>query len=86
MPTPSRYDWFLLICNHHFLKSATLGLPEVIVSDKSANFTSEEFELFPKKNTFRTPPYHLASNCITVKAVQTFDEQMRKLNKGTLKM
>ena len=44
---------------------ATLGLPEVIVSDNAANFTSEEFSDFLKCNGVRhvrTPPYHPASN------------------------
>ena len=32
---------------------ATLGLPEVIVSDNTANFTSEEFSEFLKRNGAR---------------------------------
>ena len=30
---------------------ASLGLPEVLVSDNALNFTSQEFELFLKKNS-----------------------------------
>ena len=45
--------WFLLICNHHFLDRKVFcysGFTKVIVSDNAANFTSEEFEHFLKKN------------------------------------
>ena len=48
---------------------ATLCLPEVIVSDNVANFTSEEFSEFLKRNGVRhvrTPPYHPASNGLGV--------------------
>ena len=43
---------------------ATYGLPKVIVSDNTANFTSEEFQTFLKSNGVkhvRKPPYHPAS-------------------------
>ena len=66
---------------------ATLGLPEVIVSDNATNFTSEEFEHFLKKNGIkhiRTPPYHPASNGMAERAVQTFKNGIRKLKEGTL--
>ena len=66
---------------------ASLGLPEVIVSDNATNFTSEEFEQFLKKNGVKhvkTPPYHPASNGLAERAVQTFKEAMRKLKDGSL--
>lgn len=61
---------------------ASLGLPEVIVSDNAANFTSEEFEQFLRKNGIKhekTPPYHPSYNGLAEKVVQTFKEGMRKL-------
>ena len=66
---------------------ASLGLPEVVVSDNAANFTSEEFQQFLAKNGVkhvRTPPYHPASNGLAERAVQTFKEGMRKLKDGSL--
>ena len=66
---------------------ASLGLPEVIVSDNAANFTSEEFEQFLRKNGVKhvkTPPYHPSSNGLAERAVQTFKEGMRKLKDGSL--
>ena len=66
---------------------ASLGLPEVIVSDNAANFTSEEFEQFLRKNGIKhvkTPPYHPSSNGLAERAVQTFNEGMRKLKEGSL--
>ena len=66
---------------------ATLGLPEVIVSDNAANFTSEEFSDFLKCNGVRhvrTPPYHPASNGLAERAVRTFKEGMRKLKDGSI--
>ena len=66
---------------------ATLGLPEVIVSDNAANFTSEEFSEFLKRNGVRhvrTPPYHPASNGLAERAVQSFKEGMKKLKDGSI--
>ena len=66
---------------------AALGLPEVVVSDNAPNFTSEEFEVFMKKNAIKhikTPPYHLASNGVVERAVQTFKDGMKKQKNGTI--
>ena len=66
---------------------AALGLPEVIVSDNAATFTSEEFAEFLKKNGIRhirSPPYHPASNGLVERAVQTFKEGLKRLKSGSL--
>ena len=55
---------------------AAFGLPEVIVSDNAATFTSDEFGDFLKRNGVRhvcTPPYHPASNGLAERAVQTLN-------------
>ncbi len=44
---------------------STFGIPEVLVSDNGAAFTSADFEDFMTKNGIRhltTAPYHAASN------------------------
>ena len=46
---------------------ASLGLPEVLVSDNAQALTSAEFANFLGKNGIRhvrTPPYHPASNSL----------------------
>ena len=66
---------------------ATLGLPETIVSDNAANFTSQEFQDFLQRNGVRhvrTPPYHPSSNGQVERAVQTLKEGMKKMTEGTL--
>ena len=60
---------------------ATLGVPEVVVSDNATAFTSEEFQTFLKRNGIkhvRTPPYHPASNGLVERMVQTFKAGMKK--------
>ena len=66
---------------------ATLGLPEVVVSDNGTAFTSLEFSEFMKRNGIRhvrTPPYHPASNGLVERAVQTFKEGFKRLQKGSI--
>ena len=61
------------------LTSATHDLPDIIVSDNGANFTSEEFAATMKSNGIkhvRTAPYH--------RVVQTVEEGLRKQQGGTL--
>ena len=63
---------------------ATLGLPEVVVSDNAANFTSEEFSSFMKKNGIkhiRTPPYHPASNGVA-ESCPDFKRQHKEVKEG----
>ena len=66
---------------------ASLGLPEVVVSDNATAFTSYEFTQFLKLNGIRhvrTPPYHPASNGLVERTVQTFKEGFKRLMKGSL--
>ena len=64
---------------------SALGIPDTIVSDNEANFTSNEFAAFLKENGMRhvrSAPYHPASNGIVEWAVQTFKEGMKRLKSG----
>ena len=66
---------------------ASLGLPDVVVSDNAATFTSEEFALFLKWNGIRhvrSPPYHPASNGMIERVVQTFKDGLSRFKSGTL--
>ena len=66
---------------------SNFGLPEVVVSDNAANFTSEEFQAFMKANGVkhvRTPPYHPASNGVVERAVQTMKDGLKKLKCGSI--
>ena len=66
---------------------ASVGLPETVVSDNAATFTSEEFGEFMRRNGIqhvRSPPYHPASNGLVERAVQTFKEGMKRQKSGTL--
>ena len=56
---------------------SNFGLPEVVVSNNAANFTSEEFQAFMKANGVKhvqTPP---ASNGIVEHAVQTLKDNLK---------
>ena len=66
------------------LTFATHGLPDIIVSDNGANFTSEEFAAFMKSNGIkhvRTAPYHPASNGQAERVVQMLKEAELLMNR-----
>ena len=66
---------------------ASFGIPEILVTDNGSNFTSSEFEEFLNSNGIchvKTALYHLASNGLAKRAVQTFKSGMKKLTDGTL--
>ena len=67
---------------------STHGIPEMIVSDNGAAFTSSEFEEFTKRNGIRhlkTTPHHPSTNGLAERAVQVFKQAMRKTESGDLK-
>ena len=60
---------------------ATHGLPEIIVSDNGAGFTSVEFKEFMSRNGIRhitSAPYHPVTNGLAERAVQTFNNALKK--------
>ena len=66
---------------------ATLGLPEIMVTDNGPAFTSMEFAQFMQRNRIwhvTTAPYHPASNGLAEWDVQTVKEGLRKMVDGSL--
>ena len=66
---------------------AQFGIPETVVSDNAAYFTSEEFETFLKKNGIRHPTssaYHPSSNGLAERAVQIVKQGLKKVKEGSL--
>ena len=62
---------------------ATFGLPEKLVSHNGSSFTSTEFQTFLMENGVKqilTPTYHLPSNGLAERAVQTFKNAVKKLD------
>ena len=60
---------------------ATHGLPQLVVSDNGAVFTSGEFKEFLERNGIRhvrSAPYHPASNGLAERYVQTFKTSLKK--------
>ena len=61
---------------------ARFGIPEQIVSDNGAQFVSEEFQAFIRSNGIRhitSAPYHLATNGLVERAIQTFKQALRSM-------
>lgn len=59
------------------------GLPEVLVSDNGAQYTSHEFQQFLKMNGIihkRSAPYHPATNGQAERNVQTFKNKLTTMN------
>ncbi len=66
---------------------AQFGIPETIVSDNGACFTSAEFEAFVQNNGIHhvcSAPYHPASNGLAERAVQIFKQGVKKMSEGPL--
>lgn len=66
---------------------ARFGLPETIVSDNGATFTSSTFAEFANRNSIKhitSAPFKPASNGQAERAVQTFKNAMKKMTSGTL--
>ena len=61
---------------------ATHGLPDILVSNNATAFTSAEFQFFAKVNGFRhvrSAPYHLATNGLAERAVQTLKNALKRM-------
>lgn len=66
---------------------STHGLPDTLVSDNAACFTSAEFQTYCKMNAIHhvtSAPYHPASNGLAERAVQTVKEGLSRMTEGTL--
>ena len=66
---------------------ATYGLLKFVVTDNGGNLVNREFEDFLKQNGIdraRATPYRQASKEMADEAVQTFKEEMKKLNGGSV--
>ena len=66
---------------------ASLGLPEIVVSDNGFNFVSSEFKSFLQKNGIKhiaSAPYHPSTNGLVERAVQTFKQGMKKQCDGSV--
>jgi transposase InsO family protein len=66
---------------------ARFGLPEVIVTDNTACFNSDEFRSFLKQNGIKhltSALYHPSSNGLAERAIQILKQGLKKVTSGTL--
>ena len=66
---------------------ATLGLPQILVTDNAPQFTSAQFAQFTKNNGIKhvtSSPYHPSTNGLAERMVQTFKEGMRQQKTGSI--
>lgn len=62
---------------------AAVGLPSVLVTDRGTQFTSDQFQMFLKRNGIihkMGAPYHPATNGQAERYVQTFKDKIKALN------
>ena len=65
----------------------THGLPKVFVTDNGTQFTSGEFQAFMKNNGIKhicSSPYHLSTNGLAERSVQSFKEHMKCMPEGSI--
>ena len=65
----------------------TFGVPVVFVTNIGPSFRSHEFTQFLKWNRIQHKtfaPYHLSTNGLAGRAVQTFKRRMKKLKQGNM--
>ncbi|GFO04166.1 Pol polyprotein, partial [Plakobranchus ocellatus] len=70
---------------------ARYGIPEQVVSDNGPQFTSEDFRAFMSSNGIkhtRSAPYHLATNGLAERMVQSFKNAMKaaKHDEGSMNL
>jgi transposase InsO family protein len=68
---------------------ARFGIPETLVSDKGAQFTSDEFAEFMKYNGIKhitSAPYHPSTNGFAERSVKSFKHALKAMRgeKGTV--
>ena len=66
---------------------ATLGLPQILVTDNGPQFISEQFAQFAKNNGIKhvtSSPYHPSTNGLAERTVQTFKEGIRRQKTGSI--